>query len=81
VASPWLQQKKIEEARLQFFRSRALQRVASFPSKSGSRSNLLFQVRETRYSFMFESPEACGEPRTFFHTGEVFTAYLLTVVE
>lgn len=43
VASPWLQQKKIEEARLQFFRSRALQRVASFPSKSGSRSNLLFQ--------------------------------------
>lgn len=47
MASPWLQQKKIEEARLQFFRSRALQRVASFPLKSGSRSNLLFQVRET----------------------------------
>ncbi|KAG0600784.1 hypothetical protein M758_11G060700 [Ceratodon purpureus] len=43
VASPWLQQKKIEEARLQFFRSRALQRVASFPMRSTSRTNRLFQ--------------------------------------
>lgn len=46
VASPWLQQKKIEEARLQFFRSRALQRVASFPMRSTSRTNRLFQVRK-----------------------------------
>lgn len=43
VASPWLQQKQIEEARLQYFRSRALQRVASYPLMSSSRSKILSQ--------------------------------------
>jgi hypothetical protein len=48
VASPWLQRKRIEEARVRFFRSRALQRISTFsngPSaQPKSRPVLLLQV-------------------------------------
>jgi hypothetical protein len=46
VASPWLQTKRIEEARLQFFRSKVLQRVSSFPTKSAGKPRFLNQVRD-----------------------------------
>ncbi|CAM6121703.1 unnamed protein product [Calypogeia fissa] len=43
VSFPWLQQKRIEEARLQFLRSRALQSVTAFSGKRGGWSPRLLQ--------------------------------------
>ncbi|CAK9861780.1 unnamed protein product [Sphagnum jensenii] len=39
VASPWLQRKRIEEARVQFFRSRALQRISTFSNGPSAHPN------------------------------------------
>ncbi|KAL2633862.1 hypothetical protein R1flu_005341 [Riccia fluitans] len=43
VSFPWLQQKRIEEARLQYMRSRALQSVTSFSMKSAIKAPLLLK--------------------------------------
>lgn len=56
VASPWLQTKRIEEARLQFFRSKVLQRVSSFSTKSVGKPRFLNQVRELHYTLLLMWP-------------------------
>ncbi|KAL3693674.1 hypothetical protein R1sor_007325 [Riccia sorocarpa] len=50
VSFPWLQQKRIQEARLQYMRSRALQSVTSLSLKSALKSPLLLKEEESGLS-------------------------------
>ncbi|KAG6542645.1 hypothetical protein Mapa_015976 [Marchantia paleacea] len=47
VSFPWLQQKRIEEARLQYMRSRALQGVTSFNKKMALKTPYLLKERNS----------------------------------